>query len=276
LTFLELYNNIASVFILNSCNFFIIMKEAFVNQSIQDGVGEIVFFHPASNSLPGAILNKIAHSILELGSNEAVKVIVLKSEGEKAFCAGASFDELIAIDSDEKGKIFFSGFAKIINAIRVVPKFVIARVQGKAVGGGVGIAAAADYTIATAGAAIKLSELAVGIGPFVVGPAVERKMGNAAFTQLSIDATQWRSAQFAYQHGLYAAVYDTIEETDKAVTELCNTLKKSSPEAMADLKKVFWEGTEHWDTLLLERAAISGKLVLSDFTRNAIQQFKSK
>lgn len=252
------------------------MSEAFVNINIKDSIGEVVFFHPSSNSLPGEILNRIAESILELGRNEAVKVIVLRSEGEKAFCAGASFDELMAIDNEEKGKIFFSGFAKVINAIRVVPKFVIARVQGKAVGGGVGIAAAADYTIATAGAAVKLSELAVGIGPFVVGPAVERKMGNAAFTQLAIDATQWRDAAFARQFGLYAEVYDTIAEVDQAVAALCDRLKVSSPEAMADLKKIFWEGTAHWDTLLVERAAVSGKLVLSDFTRNAIQKFKSK
>ncbi len=252
------------------------MSQAYVNISVKEGVGEVVFFHPSSNSLPGEILNRIAAGILELGHNREVKVIVLKSDGEKAFCAGASFDELIAIDNEEKGKVFFSGFARVINAIRVVPKFVIARVQGKAVGGGVGIAAAADYTIAAAAAAVKLSELAVGIGPFVVGPAVERKMGNAAFTQLAIDATQWRDARFAQQFGLYAEVYETLEEVDAAVQALCDRLKTSSPEAMADLKKVFWEGTEHWDTLLVERAAVSGKLVLSDFTRNAIQKFKSK
>lgn len=252
------------------------MSQAYVNISVREGVGEVVFFHPSGNSLPGEILNRIAAGILELGQDAEVKVIVLKSDGAKAFCAGASFDELMAIDNEEKGKVFFSGFARVINAIRVVPKFVIARVQGKAVGGGVGIAAAADYTIATAAAAVKLSELAVGIGPFVVGPAVERKMGNAAFTQLAIDATQWRDARFAQQFGLYAEVYETVEEVDVAVEALCDRLKASSPEAMADLKKVFWEGTEHWDTLLVERAAVSGKLVLSDFTRNAIQKFKSK
>ncbi len=252
------------------------MSQAYVNISVREGVGEVVFFHPSGNSLPGEILNRIAAGILELGQDAEVKVIVLKSDGAKAFCAGASFDELMAIDNEEKGKVFFSGFARVINAIRVVPKFVIARVQGKAVGGGVGIAAAADYTIATAAAAVKLSELAVGIGPFVVGPAVERKMGNAAFTQLAIDATQWRDARFAQQFGLYAEVYETVEEVDVAVQALCDRLKTSSPEAMADLKKVFWEGTEHWDTLLVERAAVSGKLVLSDFTRNAIQKFKSK
>jgi len=252
------------------------MSQAYVNISVREGVGEVVFFHPSGNSLPGEILNRIAAGILELGQDAEVKVIVLKSDGAKAFCAGASFDELMAIDNEEKGKVFFSGFARVINAIRVVPKFVIARVQGKAVGGGVGIAAAADYTIATAAAAVKLSELAVGIGPFVVGPAVERKIGNAAFTQLAIDATQWRDARFAQQFGLYAEVYETVEEVDVAVQALCDRLKASSPEAMADLKKVFWEGTEHWDTLLVERAAVSGKLVLSDFTRNAIQKFKSK
>lgn len=250
------------------------MASAFVKSHIENGIGYVTFFHPSSNSLPGAILNGIATEILSLGEQADAKVIVLQSEGEKAFCAGASFDELIAINDDATGKQFFSGFAKVINAIRVVPKFVIARVHGKAVGGGVGIAAAADYTIATSNAAIKLSELAVGIGPFVVGPAVERKVGTAAFTQLAIDATEWRSAQWAYERGLYASVHETVAEMDAAISKLANQLAISSPEAMADLKKVAWEGTDHWDTLLIERAAISGKLVLSDFTRNFIQQFK--
>lgn len=252
------------------------MEQAFVNTNIERGIGVVEFFHPSSNSLPGAILNKIAQSITALGNNEHVKVIVLKSAGEKAFCAGASFDELIAINDDATGKEFFSGFAKVINAIRTVPKFVIVRVQGKAVGGGVGIAAAGDYTIATTQASIKLSELAVGIGPFVVGPAVERKMGTAAFSQISIDATEWRSAEYAYQHGLYAEIHDTIEGVDEAIEKLCTKLTNSSPEAMAELKKVFWEGTEDWDQLLIDRAAISGRLVLSEFTMNAIQKFKSK
>jgi methylglutaconyl-CoA hydratase len=252
------------------------MNQAFVNSSIDNGIGTITFFHPSSNSLPGEILNNIAQSILDFGQNEEVRVIILKSEGEKAFCAGASFDELIAIDSEEKGKIFFSGFAKVINAIRIVPKFVIGRIQGKAVGGGVGLAAAVDYAIATTQSSIKLSELAVGIGPFVVGPAVERKMGVGPFMQLSIDATEWRTAQYAYEHGLYAEIHDTIDAADAAVLKLANKLALSSPEAMAELKKVFWKDTENWDSLLVERAAISGRLVLSEFTRNAIQSFKSK
>jgi len=252
------------------------MTVEFVQSEKNNGVGTITFYHPSSNSLPGKILNEIANAILAFEKETDVKVIVLKSAGEKAFCAGASFDELIAINDTATGKEFFSGFAKVINAIRVIPKFVIARIQGKAVGGGVGIAAAADYSIATTGASIKLSELAVGIGPFVVGPAVERKMGNAAFSQLSIDATSWRDAQFAHQHGLYAEIHETIEEVDLAVEKLANQLKNSSPEAMAELKAVIWKGTENWDKLLIERAAISGKLVLSDFTRNAINTFKKK
>lgn len=252
------------------------MSDAFVKHQIEEGVGLITFFHPQSNSLPGVILNAIAATILALGSDEQVKVIVLQSAGDKAFCAGASFDELIAINDEATGKTFFTGFAKVINAIRVVPKFVIARVQGKAVGGGVGIAAAADYTVALNAASVKLSELAVGIGPFVVGPAVERKIGTAAFSHLAIDATQWRSAAWAQQFGLYAEVYDTMEEVDQAVQAIAKRLKGSSPEAMSELKRVCWAGTDHWDELLIERAAISGSLVLSDFTRNAINAFKAK
>lgn len=252
------------------------MAEAFVRAEVANGVATLTFFHPASNSLPGAILTQLAQTIMDTGAQADVRVIVLRSGGEKAFCAGASFDELIAINDDISGKQFFSGFAKVINAMRTCGKLVIARVQGKAVGGGVGIISAADYAIGTKQSAVKLSELAVGIGPFVVGPAVERKIGNAAFTQLSIDATEWRSAEWACNRNLYAEIYDTVEEVDAAVEKLANRLASSSPEAMAELKNIFWEGTAHWDTLLTERAAISGRLVLSDFTRNAIAAFKAK
>jgi methylglutaconyl-CoA hydratase len=243
---------------------------------IENGIATVTFFHPQSNSLPGDVLRKIAGEIAAAGINKDVKVIILKSEGEKAFCAGASFDELISIQNLDEGKKFFSGFAAVINAMRKVPKFVIARVQGKAVGGGVGLACAADYTLATEAASVKLSELAVGIGPFVVGPAVKRKIGAAAFAQLSIDAAEWRTAQWAKDRGLYVEIFTSITELDQAVLKLAQQLSQSNPEAMSELKKVFWKGTENWDTLLIERAEISGRLVLSDFTRKAIEKFKSK
>lgn len=252
-------------------------KEGYVSARVDEqGIAVVEFQHPMSNSLPGAILRKLADTITEMGSNEAAKVIILRSAGEKAFCAGASFDELITIDNKEDGLKFFSGFAMVINAIRKCPKFVIARVQGKAVGGGVGLASAADYTFAVEGASVKLSELAVGIGPFVVGPAVERKIGLSAFAELSIDAASWRDAQWAQQKGLYASVHENAAAMDEAIAVLAKTLAKSSPEAMKDLKEVIWQGTEHWDTLLTERAAVSGRLVLSDFAVNAISAFKAK
>lgn len=250
--------------------------EAFVKSEIKDGVGYITFFHPQSNSMPGEQLRNLAKEIEKVGKDEKAKVIVLKSEGEKAFCAGASFDELIAIKDIDTGIKFFSGFAAVINAMRKAPKFVIARVQGKAVGGGVGIASAADYTFAVEGASVKLSELAVGIGPFVVGPAVERKIGTSAFCQLTIDATEWKNSDWAKEKGLYAEVFKSPEEMDTAVSFLTEKLAKSNPEAMALLKKVMWEGTENWDELLIERAGMSGKLVLSEFTVNAINKFKAK
>lgn len=250
--------------------------EAFVQSTLENGVGTITFFHPQSNSMPGSQLRNLAAEIEKLGRDEAVKVIVLKSEGDRTFCAGASFDELISIKDRETGLVFFSGFAAVINAMRKAPKFVLARIQGKAVGGGVGIASAADYTFATEFAAIKLSELAVGIGPFVVGPAVERKVGTSAFTQLAINATEFQSAQWAKEKGLYADVFASIEEMDQAIEKLAATLAKSNPEAMKHLKEVAWVGTENWDQLLIERAQISGDLVLSEFTVNAINQFKSK
>jgi len=252
------------------------MDQGLVSSEIINGIGTITFGHPQSNSLPGEILNKLASEIIHLGSQRDVKVIVLKSVGEKTFCAGASFDELIAIDNFEAGTTFFSGFAKVINACRVVDKLIIGRVQGKAVGGGVGIASAVDYCFATTKADVKLSELAVGIGPFVVGPAVERKIGLSAMSELAIDATAWRSAQWAKEKGLYTEVFDTIEAMDAAIDTLASRLAQSNPEAMTALTRIFWLGTEHWDTLLTERAGISGRLVLSEFTRNAIHAFKTK
>ncbi len=247
-----------------------------VHRQFNNGISEITFFHPQSNSLPGDLLRKMASEIEQAGMDKSTRVIVLRSEGEKAFCAGASFDELISIKSLDEGKIFFSGFAAVINAIRKAPKFVVARVQGKAVGGGVGLASAADITYAHDSASVKLSELAVGIGPFVVGPAVERKIGKSAFSELTINATEWRPASWAKEKGMYAEVFSSFAELDQAINSLSEKLLMSNPAAMSMLKKIFWEGTDHWDTLLEERAAMSGKLVLSDFTKKAIEKFKSK
>jgi len=245
-----------------------------VETRISNGIATIEFFHPQSNSMPGELLRSLACEIENAGKHKETKVIVIKSSGEKAFCAGASFDELISISDLETGKKFFSGFAAVINTMRKAPKFIIARVQGKAVGGGVGIASAADYTLATEAASVKLSELNVGIGPFVVGPAVERKIGSSAFAALSINAGEWMSAEWAREKGMYASVYPTIAELDKAVEGLATRLSQSNPEAMALLKKVFWEGTENWDTILAQRAEMSGKLVLSEFTKKFIESFK--
>ncbi len=252
------------------------MEKAYVKQTISDGIATIEFFHPQSNSLPGHILNLLAETITEAGKDDAVIAVVLRSGGERAFCAGASFDELIAIETEAEGKEFFSGFAKVLNAMRTCPKFIIGRVQGKTVGGGVGVACAMDYCFATKHASIKLSELAVGIGPFVVGPAVERKVGKGGFSELAIGATEWRDAQWAQNKGMYSEVHESLEEMDAAIEAFIQKVKTFNPEAMAEMKKIFWEGTDHWASLLTERALISGTLVLSDFTRNAINKFKTK
>lgn len=251
------------------------MKE-FVKLTTENGIGNIVFFHPQSNSLPGDILKKLAETINKAGQDDKIKVIILKSGGDRVFCAGASFDELAAIDNEQSGKQFFSGFANVINAARKCPKFIIGRVQGKAVGGGVGIAAATDYCFATKFAAVKLSELAIGIGPFVVGPAVERKIGTSAFAAMTINANKWFDSKWVKEKGLYTEVFETTEKMDTEIEKLASTLSNSNPKAMQELKTVIWEGTSHWDTLLTERAETSGKLVLSNFTRNAINKFKTK
>lgn len=248
----------------------------YVNLHVENGVGTITFFHPSHNSMPGYLLKSLSETITGAGERNDILVVVLKSDGDRSFCAGASFDELISIRDFDEGKQFFSGFANVINAMRTCPKFIIGRVQGKAVGGGIGIASATDYCFATKAAAIKLSELAVGIGPFVVGPAVERKMGISAMSQMAINATEFHSAEWTLQKGLYNALFDTTDEMDEAIQTLTSKLVLSNPEAMSMLKKVFWHGTDDWDKLLEKRAEKSGKLVLSDFTRNAIEKFKAK
>ena len=250
------------------------MTAAYVKTSIENNIATIVIFHPAHNSLPGDILAKLVEAIHEVGSNDQVKVVVLKSGGARTFCAGASFKELISIDDAETGRVFFSGFANVINAMRKCPKFIIGRIQGKTVGGGVGLAAATDYCMASKFASIKLSELNVGIGPFDVGPAVERKLGLTGMSQIAIDANSFYDAEWARQKGLYAQVYESTEVLDEAVQSFAENLCNYNPEAMKEMKKVLWAGTENWDTLLAERAVISGRLVLSEFTKETLKMFK--
>ena len=214
-----------------------------------NGIATIEFYHPMSNSLPGEILDKLSSTINDAGNNPKAKIIVLKSKGDRTFCAGASFEELSSIKNINEGKKFFSGFANVINSARKCPKLIIGRVQGKAVGGGVGMASAVDYCVATKYASVKLSELALGIGPFVVGPAVERKIGRSAMSIMAINATQWYSADWAKNMGLYAEVFENTEDMDTHILELANKLSHSNPDATKALKAIFWEGTENWDKL---------------------------
>ncbi|QOG03494.1 enoyl-CoA hydratase/isomerase family protein [Flavobacterium sp. MDT1-60] len=241
--------------------------------SFQNAVATVQFGHPASNSFPRELLNRLTTEINSLSRNEEVSVIVLQSEGSKAFCSGASFDELLQVENEEQGTEFFSGFAHLLNAMRNCSKIIVGRVQGKAVGGGVGIIATCDYVLATPESAIKLSELAIGIGPFVIEPAVSRKIGKTAMTEMTLAATDWKSAAWALEKGLYASLHNAAE-LDAAVENFAQKLSSYNPEALFEMKKIIWEGTEQWESILIERAAITGKLVLSDFAREALTQFK--
>jgi len=250
-------------------------KEGAVESAVDSGIATVEFSHPKGNSLPAAVLRRLAEQIAEMGQRADVRVIALRSAREGPFCAGASFDELSAVQGEAAGKEFFLGFARVTLAMIRCPKPIVTRVQGKVVGGGVGVVAASDYVIATDKAQLRLSELAVGIGPFVVGPAIQRKIGPGAFSAMALDA-DWRSAQWATEVGLYAQIHDSISGLDSAFDGFVQTLAKANPEATARIKATLWEGTEHWDRLLDERAAMSGRLVLSDYTRRAIETFKSR
>lgn len=249
------------------------MQDSFVDLRVDTGIATITFFTPDHNALPTAILDKLEQTIISTGEDDEVKVIILKSGGDRTFCAGASFKELIAITSEEEGKSFFMGFAKVILAMRSCRKLIIGRVQGKSVGGGVGLAAATDYCYATKYASIKLSEISIGIGPFVIGPAVTRKVGVSAFSQMTINAKSFYDAQWAKEKGLYAEVCEDVESMDNAILNLANNLASFNPEALKASKKMFWENTEDWPQLLEQRAQTSGELVLSEFTKKTLRGY---
>jgi len=249
------------------------MNKGKINISIKNKVVTLSFYHPASNSFPSSLLKELAKTITEIGDYDEAKLIILKSEGNKSFCAGASFNELLAIKNLNQGIEFFSGFANLINAMRKCPKIIISRIQGKAVGGGVGIIAASDYCFATEKADLKLSELSIGIGPFVVAPAIERKIGISALSELSLNATEWHNAYWSKEKGLFSKVFETNKDMDNEIDLFCNNLTSYNPQALTELKKMLWKNTDDWDDLLLERAAISGKLVLSEFTKESLHKF---
>ena len=262
---------------------FVLQKITLMNTSngaitthIENKIATIAFSHPSSNSFPSYLLQDLTIQLNVLSQNNDVSVVVLQSEGNGAFCAGASFDELLSVSNLEEGKQFFSGFANVINAMRLCSKIIVGRVQGKTVGGGVGLASACDYVFATGNASIKLSEIAIGIGPFVIEPAVSRKIGKSAMTEMTLNPTEWKSAQWAKEHKLFGQVFSSINEMDEGLRVFANQLAGYNPEALCEMKKVLWEGTDHWSELLYERASISGKLVLSDFTREALNAFKKK
>lgn len=242
--------------------------------TVTNGIAHLQFGHPASNSFPSELLDRLEKEILKLSEDDSVKVILLKSEGEKAFCAGASFDELVAIETMQEGKLFFAGFAKVLNAMRKCSKLIVGRIQGKTVGGGVGLIAACDYALATDAAAIKLSEISIGIGPFVIAPAVERKIGVGALGELSLAAHEWKNAYWAKDKGLYARVFENLKDLDKELEVFTEKLASYNPDALYEMKKMLWKNTNHWEELLAERAAISGELVLSEFTKKALSKYK--
>lgn len=251
-------------------------NSGFIDVQIVNKIATITFSHPASNSFPSNLLQELTTSLNTISKSEEVSVVILQSEGEKAFCAGASFEELLTIDNFADGTRFFSGFANVINAMRKCEKLIIGRIQGKTVGGGIGLAAACDYVFATEAASIKLSEISIGIGPFVIEPVVSRKIGKIATSQLSLTPETWRTATWALEKGLYSEMFTSALEMDVALQLFASKLSSYNPDALLEIKKVFWENTSHWDNLLQERAAISGKLVLSDFTKNALQEIKGR
>lgn len=250
------------------------MNQGSVTTEIRTGFARIVFSHPAHNSMPSQLLSDLVRQIEEAGHNDEIGAVLLRSEGEGTFCAGANLDELLSIKEEETGKDFFMGFANVILAMRRCPKPIIVAVQGKAIGGGVGIAAAADYCLGCRASQVKLSELAIAIGPFVILPALIRKMGVAAAGQLSLD-TEWHTAAWGRDNGLFQRVYAGPEELFREARILAERVGKFNPNASARLKQSLWEDTDHWPALLAERAATTGRLVMSGEAKTALGNLKA-
>lgn len=250
------------------------IMQGYVRSSVRNHIATIEFYHPKGNSLPGKLLEDLAIAVQSAGNNAEAKVVVLRSIEHDVFCSGTLLEELIPMKTSEEGFKFFSGFARVINAMRKCPKFIVVAVHGKCVGGGVGLVAAADYAIALEGADVRLSELCIGFGPFTIGPAIQRKMGLSAFSQLAIDAHLWRSADWARRKGLYAELHPNKRSMEDSITRLSTSLSQVDPKVTEEMKKSLWVGTENWDTLLEEKARISSKLVVMDQAREYLEKMK--
>ncbi len=246
--------------------------EAYVKNYCEGNIGFLEFGNPAGNSLPSPLLKAFKAGLIALEKDSNVRVIVIQSFGDRAFCGGASLAEMKTLQTLEEATAFFMGIADLINTLRSLSKFVIGRVHGKVVGGGVGLVAACDYVLANRTAQIKLSELSIGIGPYVIEPVVSRKIGGTAFAQLSLDAHQWKSATWAEDKGLYNALFETQVELDLAVKTNAERFASYPEKAVKTLRKLHWKETEHWDKLLPKNAAITGELALQEATQNILKK----
>lgn len=233
-------------------------------------IGRIKFFHPKGNSLPSNLLDELVQAFEKSEKDPDIRVIVLESKGN-SFCAGASLKELKKLKNIDETTSFFMGFADLLNTIRKMSKFVLAKVHGKVVGGGVGLVAVCDYAFATNAALIKLSELSIGLGPYVIEPAVSRKIGTTAFTQLSLDSAEWKSAQWGLENGLYAKCVTDKKALDQTVINNAERLSNYDQQSLRHLRKLHWKDTNNWESLLPKNAKITAKLALSDFTQNKIK-----
>lgn len=246
-----------------------------VHTQIENSIAKIQFYNPASNACDPSMLAQMVHAFNTLSANSQVKVILLSSKGNKAFCAGASITHLSELKDMKAATDFFSGFGRLILSMKNCNKIIVTSVQGKAVGGGVGIIAASDYVIATENSGLRLSELMIGIGPLVIAPAVIRKVGVAHFSQLSLKPSTWKDAKWGAAHGLFNELVTDGDSLENVTVDYCNSLASYSAQALSALKSVLWQGTEHWEELLYENAAKTATLSLSEDAQESFKKFNS-
>lgn len=246
-----------------------------LHSRISKGIATIEFGHPKANSLTSALLEGLMQEFNSLSENDKVSLILLKSKGEGAFCAGASFDELLQIDNLTDATHFFNGFANVFLAMRNCKKPIVGQIQGKATGGGVGLIAACDYTLATENAWIRLPELAIGIAPFVIAPVLIRKIGTTALNEMYMTPNLWKESHWAQRYNLYTQVLKNIKELNEQTAHFTENLAKINSNVLAEMKQITWKNTENWSEELHKNATLSAKFLLSEETKSILMNFKN-
>ncbi|MES2957035.1 MAG: enoyl-CoA hydratase-related protein [Pseudomonadota bacterium] len=205
----------------------------------QPGVTQVTMSRPAVfNAFDEAMIGELDAAFERLGADDSVRVIVLAGEG-KHFSAGADLQwmQRASNASQEWNLEDACRFAAMLARIDATPKPTVARIQGAALGGGVGLACACDIAIGADNASFAVSEARFGILPAVIGPYVVNAVGKRQARRLALTATRIGAAE-ARVLGLVQAVVP-LDALDAAVDAVLTDLLAGGPQAQSEIKQLF-------------------------------------